>query len=244
MKKVEFKYRRLVQVSQIMNVPERWNELSESQFIIVARQMFEKLSPENFFCQFFSINRNILKRMDGLQIFKLSELIQFISDMTLPCNTWLLKKIGPLRAPSPNLEGISLQQWMIADTYFSRYITSNKDEILDYAIASLYLRKKASFFGKKKVNLSKETALISKQELIHRKAIALNFVLIKNWLSHSYPFLFPISEKKQISSKGTDWLEIFDKLVGENLTQIDEYKKMSVTDAFRIMNRRIKEAKK
>lgn len=244
MKKVEFKYRRLVRISQIITVPERWNELNESQFETVARQMFEELSPEDFFCRFFSIDRNILKRLDGLQIFKLSELIRFISDMTLPCNLWILKKIGPFRAPSPNLEGISLQQWMIADTYFSRYITSNKEEILNYAIASLYLRKKTSFYGKKKLNLAKETVLISKHKLIFRKAIALNFVLIKNWLSHSYPFLFPISEKKQISSKGTDWLEIFDKLVGENLTQIDEYKKMAVTDAFRIMNRRIKEAKR
>ncbi len=246
MKKIEFKYKRLIQLVRTVevDVPENWGELNESQFKAVTEQMFGKLKPEEFFCRFFSIDKPILNRLDGLQIFKLSELIQFISDTTLPCNIWILKKIGPFNAPSPNLGKVSLQQWMTADTYFNRYISSDKEELLNYAIAAIYLRKGISFFGKKKVNLSKEAIFVSKHDLMIRKAVFLNFVLIKNWLSSSYPFLFPLSEKKESSSKGTDWLEIFDKLVGENLTQIDGYKKMAVTDAFRIMNRRIKEAKK
>ncbi len=248
MKRVEFKYKGFSPVlrSTVVRMPERWNELSERQFRAVADQMFAKLSVERFYCIFFGIRMDILYRMDGFQVFKLSEAIQFVSDTTLPCNVWLLGRLGVLRAPAANLSGVTLQQWMTADSFFSRYISTGREEFLNNAIAAVYLKKGYHFSGKKIVNLQKEAEYISRFDLVLRKAIALNFVLVRNWLSVSYPHLFPVVVKSAPGSKGkgTDWLEIFDRLVGDNLPQIDEYKKMSVTDAFRIMNRRIKEAKK
>lgn len=245
--RVEMKYRRyLLRRSIAMSVPTKWSELSEHQFKAVAGQMFGKWSSERFFCQFFLISSDVLHRLDGFQIFKLSELIGFISDMTLPCNLWILPRLGEYRAPEPNLTGVTLQAWMTVDTYFSKYILTGKEDFLDRGIAALYLRKGVSYSGKKVVDIAREAQRISGYDPETKKAIVLNYVLIKNWLSQSYPDLFPIVKPTSASAKkakGTDWLEIFDRLVGDNITKIDDYKKMMVNDAFRIMNRRIKEAR-
>ncbi len=230
----------------LLKVPTRWDELSPTQFLCVNHLMHEKWNMEQFFCKFFPIKQKVLHGLDGFQIFKLSEQIEFLSDTTLPCNVWIIPRFDQYRRPQPNLEGVTLQQWMMVDTYFSRYISSGKEEYLNYAIAALYLRKGVRFSGKRTVNIKKEARRISRIDPIKKEAIFLNYVLIKNWLSKSYPYLFPVNivSKKGKKIKGTDWLEIFDTLVGDDLPQIDDYKIIMANDAFRIMNRRIKDAKK
>jgi hypothetical protein len=91
------------------------------------------------------------------------------------------------------------------------------------------------------------TAHIEKFPKKQLTGVALNMILVRNWLSRQYPHLFPITERTgdaKKASKGTDWLELFDGLVGDNLTQIKGYQDMMVTDAFRIMNRRIADSYK
>ncbi|KAA6324913.1 hypothetical protein EZS27_025814 [termite gut metagenome] len=88
-------------------------------------------------------------------------------------------------------------------------------------------------------------------------ALFLNFILIKRWLGTAYPHLFPQAEEEKESGikknkkgkqekplKATDWLEIFDPFVGDNIPQMEKYQVMPVMDAFRILNRKIRDAKK
>lgn len=41
----------------------------------------------------------------------------------------------------------------------------------------------------------------------------------------------------------TDWLAIFDAFMGDDVAFIERYKRMSALDAFRLMNRRIKQSR-
>ena len=65
----------------------------------------------------------------------------------------------------------------------------------------------------------------------------------------AYPFLFPSEEESDEAEEGrrnpkpTDWLSIFDAFLGDDVAFIDRYKKMLALDAFRLMNRRIKNNK-
>ena len=75
-------------------------------------------------------------------------------------------------------------------------------------------------------------------------------------LLESYPYLFPPSDddededdgeadkhKKQPKSRPTDWLAIFDAFMGDDVAFIERYKRMGALDAFRLMNRRIKQSR-
>lgn len=81
-----------------------------------------------------------------------------------------------------------------------------------------------------------------------KEAVSVNYVLIRSWLSKAYPHLFPEGEDEDVSNtpkspKPVDWLKVFDAFIGDNIADIEKYKAMQATDAFRIMNRRIREAK-
>lgn len=238
---LKYKYWLIPRTKKI-ELPTRWEELSAKQFLIVARNMEKQIDGIEFFRSFFGLSTEELNRLDGFQIFKLSSLIDFILDITTGCNTWLIKSIGKRLAPGAALAGVTLHQWMVADTYFSKYFSLNKEELLNYAIAALYLPKGYGFSGEKLVDLDAAAKEVAATDELTKKAIVLNFTLIRCWLSKSYPFLFPTSSTENKGTPGaTNWLEIFDSLVDGKLTEIDEYKKVSVIDAFRNMNRRIKE---
>lgn len=81
-----------------------------------------------------------------------------------------------------------------------------------------------------------------------KEAVTVNYILIRSWLSKAYPHLFPAGEDEETSNtpktpRPVDWLKVFDAFVGDHIGDIEKYKAMQVTDAFRIMNRRIREAK-
>ena len=81
-------------------------------------------------------------------------------------------------------------------------------------------------------------------------AILINWVLVKSWLSQTYRHLFPTAQAEankegdKIKVKPVDWLTLFDQFVGDNIADTDAYKALACLDAFRIINRKIKEAKR
>lgn len=148
-------------------------------------------------------------------------------------------------SPGMRLQGVTLEQFMLADNYFQRYAIKPEDEeLLSVFIAALY-----------HAPLEKEDVMAEKVEFCGRLdktiriAIFFNFILIRKWLSMAYPFLFPSEEESDEAEEGrrnpkpTDWLSIFDAFLGDDVAFIDRYKKMLALDAFRLMNRRIKNNK-
>ena len=84
-----------------------------------------------------------------------------------------------------------------------------------------------------------------------KQAVLMNYVLIRSWLCKSFPHLFPGPEdaderpsNSPRQPKPVNWLAVFDTFVGDNVAQMEHYKAMAATDAFRVMNRRIRESKK
>ena len=67
-----------------------------------------------------------------------------------------------------------------------------------------------------------------------------NWLLVKAWLARAFPLLFPEGDDDGGGRVRNAWLNAFDSFVGDDVAHLDDYRSMSCTDAFRIMQRRIK----
>ncbi len=242
-----------------IDIPQSWEELSESQFIAVSSLYFEQLTEEDFLHRFFDLKKSVVSKILSFQLYILMKELRFCFDIEKGLSSWFVSKVcKDLRAPEDMLGGMSFQQFMTADTFFSRYAAAQMHSDRDLFIASLYLSPKegfviessASFFSSSKrlVDLERRASEVSKIDDKLKNAIFFNFVLIKKWLATAYKHLFP-SELEDMEGTGSSgkpfsWLDVFDQFVGENIPDMDRYQAMPCMDAFRIINRRISENKK
>ncbi len=246
--------RRGRKVQRTTQVPENFAEMSPRQFLAFIRLSQNWITGEEFFIQYYDLTPKVLKRLNSLQLFELIQLLNCLDNGKAQNNRFYLQELpGGLKAPADKLSGVSLQQFMTVDTFFSWYLTKKNDAYLNSAVAALYLRDDESYFptdNNKVLNLAQRTEEVAQLPKDLCYAIMVNWVLIKTWLSRTYVHLFPSVPAEPTppphaaKSRPTDWLAIFDAFVGDNIAHIDAYKQLPCMDAFRILNRKIKESKK
>ena len=242
--------------SKLIQVPEGWKELTPDQFIAAAKVYIDGISETDFLKQFFGLSGKLINRLGHYNKYKMLELVEFVSDARVPFSDFFLPVVPgtDLLAPGPRLSGMCLQQFMTVDTYFSRYVATEQETYLDQMVAALYLRKNERYVLLDKehdvtlLDIAERLPIIQRVPSVVKMAIFLNYILIKKWLGRTYIHLFPEAEESSLSvtnkAGNVKWLDIFDSFVGENIPDMDKYQAMPVMDAFRIMNRKIKEAKK
>lgn len=141
-------------------------------------------------------------------------------------------------------------------------LVKNAENFLDLFIAALYKRKDETYsieefrisIGEgepRLVVLEDHLREVNKMASEMKQAVLMNYVLIRSWLCKSYPHLFPEPEddddrpsNSPRQPKPVNWLTVFDSFVGDNIAMMEHYKAMAATDAFRVMNRRIRDSKK
>ena len=158
-----------------------------------------------------------------------------------------------LLAPTDKLQSMTFQQFMTVDTFFSWYLYTNRDIYLRQFVAALYMQPHEDFQSHDIEHTSRLIFQGRPREKELCEAISCNWALIREWLSASYPFLFPTSsapsspqasaEPSSKKQRPGSWLEIFDSLVGDDLTRILSYQTLPAIDVIRIINRKIKEQK-
>ncbi len=262
MKQMEIRYRQWgFKRMHVVHVPETWHEMSPKQFLAAVRFYQKTIDEGAFFQQFFSLSKFLLNRLGRYPIYKMAEQIEFVRDCRQPHNAFFLERLPgtDLFAPLPKLNRMSLQQYMTIDTYFNRYVLSENDKFLERMIAATYLPENVVFnlpesqvpslFKKMPVllNMDKSLPIVEHLEKEIKLAVFMNLMLIKNWLGGLFPYLFPSVEdtpKRPLKTKTVDWLEIFDSFVGDDVAEMKKYQAMEVMNAFRVMNRRIKNSMK
>lgn len=234
-------------------VPSGWRDLSPRQFIAATHLYFGDVETNKFLQEFYNLPRLSVISLTDFQRWKLLDLIDYVRDSRVPCSQFLIPVITgtKLMAPAPMLNGMCLQQFMTVDTFFNKYAISKKEEFLNLFISSLYLAKNERFIvtekGHRLLDLNARSEEIKKVDLKVKEAIFMNFTLIKTWLAKAYTHLFPEADQDDTdkkTGKPVDWLEVFDHFVGDNIPDMETYRAMECTDAFRVLNRKIKEAKK
>ncbi|MBQ8223989.1 MAG: hypothetical protein IJZ86_01300 [Bacteroides sp.] len=255
MRQIEFKYRKWGWTRFIRrNIPGSYAEMSPEQFLATIRLSKGWIDEKDFFLQFFGLSEKQLLKIDPFLLYKLTELMGFLKELRAVHTAFFLPSLpGKLLAPAGKLKGMSFQQFMTVDTFFSWYVTTEKGVYLDRFVAALYLKEKESYMpgaDEMGVDLDARAKTVGHLPFDLKYAIMVNWVLIRSWLSRSYIHLFPEGEPAEnskgdrVKAKPVDWLSVFDAFVGDNVADMDAYKSLPCMDAFRLLNRRIKEAKK
>lgn len=257
--------------SHTATIPESYEEMSPSQFIAVVALSKQLITEEAFFCRFLGIKPSILARLDPWYLYTitshldfLKEIKQGISRILIPSITvpsvsgWRLFSVSGgsasvLVAPTDKLQSMTFQHFMTVDTFFSWYLYTNRDIYLRQFVAALYMQPHEDFQSHDIEHTSRLIFQGRPREKELCEAISCNWALIREWLSASYPFLFPASSAPsslQASAEPTpqkqrpgSWLELFDSLVGDDFTRILSYQTLPAIDVIRIINRKIKEQK-
>lgn len=256
MREVVFRYRNYGLWHTVTRMlPTTYAEMSPAQFIAAVRLSKGWITEFQFFIQFFGLTEQLTNRLDEYQLYQLTGSLDFLKNLQPVYSGFFCEKMpNGCQAPTDNLRSMSFQQFMTVDTFFSWYLSTDKEVYLDQFIAALYIHPTESFHpteGLTPLNLSVRTQQAHEFPFDLRYSVMVNWVLIKSWLSRSYKHLFPQGDEAtanvkgdKVKSKPVDWLSVFDAFVGDNVADIEAYKRLPCMDAFRLLNRRIKEAKK
>ena len=229
------------------SLPETWNEMTKEQFLAAVEIWNGGIDKDRFLCLMFSLPKNIVLLMDDFLKFTLLEQTEWMRKLDKPCSRFFVETLPGSHYTSPGmrLQGVTLEQFMLADNYFQRYaIKPENEEHLSVFIAALYHAPMEEEDG-----MPEKVEFCGRLDKTIRIAIFFNFILVRKWLSLAYPFLFPSeedsdeTEERNRNPKPTDWLSVFDAFLGDDVAFIDSYKQMLALDAFRLMNRRIKNSK-
>lgn len=222
-------------------VPTSYKEMNQVQFSALMKLVKGYITEEEFYCQFFNIERDILKRLDLYQLYKLTENVRIDEHAS---QMFIVKELGGLKAPEDMLSNMCFQQFMTVDQLFGWYTYTENREYLNKMLAALYIEPDKDFWSG---NWNERKKMIEQMKEEDLYPAVVNWMLIKNWLTGVYTQLFsapgPSTAKaggKQKKQRPADWLGIFDAMVGDNLHLIEEYKKMPCMDALRYLNNKIK----
>lgn len=234
-------------------VPAKYAEMDEKQFRTAMLLLMHLSERETFWENYAGIPHRFCGSLPEWVMLEMEKMLEFISELNEKLDHFIIEKLpllgffrhSSLTAPGPMLDGVSLQQFMTADNFFSYYTVTQRESFIDLLCASLYLKENETF-----IVTNRKERLVPLQEREHwihkhvptevRFGVFVNWIFIKNWLSDAYPHLFR-KGKSDGKPKACDWLPLFDSFVGDNVPFIKDYQQMHCLDAFRIIDGKIKQ---
>ncbi len=233
------------------DIPTSWSELDADGLQLAAQLWTGSIHRDTLLSRFFGVPLSVVHDLDSYLVYCLTQLTSWMRRLDDAVDNFKIAELPGTAylAPGPRLGGCTLEQFMVADTHFQRYAISQDPDHLTLFIASLYHARHRRDDG-----IDAKISAVESQPEAVRQAVFLNFILIRRWLSRSYPYLFPPQTdgdeeddepqgKRVKKPRPTDWLAIFDAFMGDDVAFIERYKRMAAIDAFRLMNRRIKQSR-
>lgn len=233
-------------------IPEKWNEMTATQLIAISAAQYKKYGDSDLIRHMYSLSRLAVRAMNTYQVFVLLKQLEFMNTFT-PVDRFLIKNIKGLQPPKDRLANMWFGQFIFADSYFADYIKTQEPDILNKFIAALYLPKDSDFDENMINKWALRTAKIKKET---KYAIVINYRLLYEWLSTSYPLLFAkkeladnedaelaktIKNKKPKPGSSTNWVIVFDNIVGDDIVNSKRYARLPVNTVFRFIVSKIKE---
>ena len=248
MKQISIQYHKLGIKRKISaSLPEQWSELSAEQLIAVSRNHTGDINEMVLLASLLGVKKSIIEKLTTFQLYSIGKEFEFL-DVFIPLYFFsILTKYG-LSAPRPRLEGMSFGQFMYVDTYFEVAVLADDTAQLDKFIGCLYLPSGKQFDEKLIQERADYVGIFFRPE--EKTAISLNYRLVKEWLCSQYPLLFQASEPetsdlKQNSvaerSRSSDWVKIYESLVGDDIVNQDKYAELPLHTVFRYLTSKIKE---
>jgi len=234
-------------------VPESWEELSEGQFLAIVGRTFNLLEEGEFYAKYFGISADMVADMDLYYFYVLNSLLSY-TRKPARLQTFIIHQVKlvnskgttvMLKAPEASLAGMSFQQFMMIDTFYTWYQQTKERKFLLSMCSCCYLKEDEDFFS---LVMDERLDYWEQCSEIELKSILVQWSIIKEWLSNAYQYLFPKGGDADSGTGGkvkvtNTWLEIFDTLVADDLTRIETYKHLHCMDVLRVINHKIQEQK-
>jgi len=230
-------------------VPGKWNELSKPQLLKIAELFSKKLKKEAFEILLISYFTGI--KIENLNVIsnslpEIAQIFNFLQNkITLSKNYLPELKIKNkiLFGPEDGLMNLTFEQFVIySENAFAEYAKTEKVEVLNYFIATLYTYKQSVFNEKDILSIQK---LVAKIPLSEKNAIVLFYVGCRNYLMDKYQELFANSKKD--NSKNADplaFLQLIDQLNNEDVAKNELIKTSKIYEVFYRLNEIVKQSNK
>jgi len=237
MTEVFLEYRPLRWVNHVRRIkalhPDRWEELTAVQLIAAACVYKGTISDDSLIASMLSLKKRAVRRLSAYQKICIIDLLHFMATYK-PYYTFIIPSIAGYACPQPRLKNETFGCFIFAETYFDRYTATSEPEFLSKFIACLYRDRPFD-----EADIARRAAAIAKEPLANREAIFINYILIREWLVETYPNVFKPADDKRKKEKSS-WLDVYDTLVGDNLTRQKEYSELPVSTVLRYLDKRIK----
>ena len=245
MKQISLQYKQFgIQRKISATFPERWDELTPAQLIAVSYNNAGDIPETEMLAYFLGIKKNIAVLLDDYQRYCIAVELDFMKDFK-PFYSFVIRNIKGLTSPRPRLEGMSFAQFIFADTYNEIAITADDNSQLNKFIACLYLPEGKAFDEQLIQGRADYVGLFFLPE--EKTAINLNYRLVKEWLCNQYPLIFvkpsdDLAEESEAErSRGSNWVKLYESIVGDDIVNQDKYAALPLHTIFRYLTQKIKE---
>lgn len=232
-------------------MPESWEEITPQQIIAIGCTYNNSISDIAFLSTITGIRKRVISRLDNYQRFILGESFDFLGTQNMH-HAFVLPhvRVGEtvFYTPLPRLKGMTFGQFIFIDTWFGIYQNNKNKNDLSRFLAALCLHDPKNFTEEQ---IDENAPVLSLLKSDIKEALVINFLLVKKWLMHSYPLVFPEPiENEEPESKNSEpakydtnsWIRIYDSLVGDDIPNRDAYSTWPVNEALRYLSRKIKES--
>ena len=238
--------------------PDKWHELSQEQFMYLSAY-YENPLPDlkdkiMLLKKCLDLRKYVFFGFDHYQVHNLLPLFDWMENIAF--NKVFIEqfKIGGIsfHGPKDGFENLTFDEFIVADTYFIKFLNSHDLSDLFRLVYALYrpkdhtgLRTPLNEFD---LDLFKDA--ISKIHFHLLLAIVFNFRIIRRWIEQSYPLVFPSSdseETKQNNQKeipSPKWSKVRSQLANDIIADIPRIGKLPLHTVLADITSRIKKSYK
>jgi hypothetical protein len=233
--------------------PEKWEELTEKQFIAIAN-LSETDDLSRLLSLFSGLPSHICRRLDHYQQTELWRINDWIKEAP-SCNRFFIPVIRAghytLHSPQESLRKVTFGRFIFFDTAFVSYQFSQDTDDLNRFIVSLYIP--ANFTFSDDLLLTMEPCVKEIPEKL-KQAILFNYSLVRRWLAEIYPLIFSLPRDKDGIDENPDgkkpsgrapdsraWIKVFENIVGDDIANHDRYADIPLHNVLRYLTAKAKE---
>lgn len=239
------------QTAKTGSFPESMEEITRLQFIAVLNYSAMEINETTLLKTMTGISRRAIKKLGDFQRYKLIELLSFVAE-TKGFNRFLVPVLkthkGKLYSPKPRLKGLTFEQFIFADAWFSDYAETKEPESLAKFVAALYIPKNKPFTESM---IDDHFPAIQKLNAALLNSVFVNFGFLRDWLSDAYPLVFSKSDEQgqkkktqHATAQSNGWIKIFETIVGDDIIHSDKYAQTPIHNILRFLTERIKQNQK
>lgn len=235
--------------------PNKWHELSQDQFIYLS-VYFENPLPDikdkiMLLKKCLNLRRSVFFSLDHYQVHNLLELFDWMESIAF--NKVFIEqfKSGGINfnGPKDGFENLTFDEFIVADTYFIRFLNTMELSELYSMIYALYRPQDPS--GTRQAldefNLDRYSSHIARFDPHLILAIVFNYRIIRRWIEQSYPLVFPGSAEGEQTEKSKNkeiptpkWTKLRHQLANDVIADIPCIGKLPLHTVLFDLSERIK----